>query len=344
MEVQLLNAGMIFGSPMPEHGYDIIGDIHGFAGELEALLARMGYTHTTGTWRHPNRQAIFLGDFIDRGPRQLDTLRLVRAMVEGGSALAVMGNHEYNAILWHTPDPHHPGEYLRRRSGRLEEKNRHQHAAFLREVGEDGPDHSEWVTWFKSLPLWLDLPGFRVIHACWHPRHLQHLALKVTADGRLTDDLLLAGSRKGSPEYEALECLLKGLEIDLPDGVTFQDKDGHTRNTTRLKWWDPTAETYRDAAHLPANACLALPDDPLPEEARVEVDVTKPLFVGHYWLHGARVPLGPTVACVDYSAGKGDPLVAYRWSGEKILLAEHYVSSRPQEAFQEPMKELDSLD
>ena len=93
--------------------YDIIGDIHGQAGKLEALLRTLGYRDTAGAWRHPERQAIFVGDFIDRGPAQVRSVHIVRRMVDAGAALAVMGNHELNAIAWHTPDPRHLGQYLR---------------------------------------------------------------------------------------------------------------------------------------------------------------------------------------------------------------------------------------
>lgn len=78
--------------------YDIIGDIHGHAGALKALLADLGYVEKGRTWSHPDRQAIFLGDFIDRGPRQVETVDIVRRMVDAGNAQAVMGNHELNAI------------------------------------------------------------------------------------------------------------------------------------------------------------------------------------------------------------------------------------------------------
>lgn len=116
-------------------GYDIIGDIHGQAGKLEALLAKLGYRQGGVVWRHPERTAIFVGDFIDRGPAQVRTVEIARGMVEAGAALAVMGNHELNAIAWHTPDPRRPGEYLRPRHGApWGGKNRKQHAAFLAEV------------------------------------------------------------------------------------------------------------------------------------------------------------------------------------------------------------------
>ena len=74
-------------------GYDVIGDIHGQFDKLESLLTRLGYRKRGGVWRHPERIAIFVGDFIDRGSRGVETVQTVRAMVDAGSALAVMGNH-----------------------------------------------------------------------------------------------------------------------------------------------------------------------------------------------------------------------------------------------------------
>ena len=50
-------------------------------------------------YAHPEgRKAIFLGDLVDRGPRILDTVRLVRNMVQGGSALCVPGNHDMKLV------------------------------------------------------------------------------------------------------------------------------------------------------------------------------------------------------------------------------------------------------
>src|SRR3954464_4592755 len=90
-----------------EHGpFDIIGDVHGCCDELGQLLDRLGYelvavapggpTLDSGPlYAHPGgRKAVFLGDLVDRGPRVLDTVRLVRNMVEAGAALCVPGNHD----------------------------------------------------------------------------------------------------------------------------------------------------------------------------------------------------------------------------------------------------------
>src|SRR5262245_52510112 len=91
-----------------EHGpFDIIGDVHGCCDELVALLVQLGYekrepgASATGgplasgpVYAHPlGRKAVFVGDLVDRGPRILDTVRLVRNMVVSGSAFCVPGNH-----------------------------------------------------------------------------------------------------------------------------------------------------------------------------------------------------------------------------------------------------------
>ena len=72
-------------------GYDIIGDIHGCAAELTALLGQLGYRpDDDGVHRHPERTAVFVGDLIDRGPGQLEVLRTVKAMVDAGAAKITM--------------------------------------------------------------------------------------------------------------------------------------------------------------------------------------------------------------------------------------------------------------
>ncbi|MFG2652265.1 polynucleotide kinase-phosphatase [Streptomyces sp. NPDC048436] len=71
--------------------FDIIGDIHGCASELETLLGKLGYVDGA----HPEgRTAVFVGDLVDRGPDTPGVLRRVMAMVGGGNALCVPGNHE----------------------------------------------------------------------------------------------------------------------------------------------------------------------------------------------------------------------------------------------------------
>ncbi len=83
-------------------GYDLIGDIHGHADSLEKLLVTMGYTFKHGVYHHPERKVVFLGDFIDRGPKIKRVLDIAMGMVKSENAIAVMGNHEFNALAFHT--------------------------------------------------------------------------------------------------------------------------------------------------------------------------------------------------------------------------------------------------
>ncbi|MDX2523205.1 polynucleotide kinase-phosphatase [Streptomyces europaeiscabiei] len=71
--------------------FDIVGDIHGCASELDSLLGKLGYVEGT----HPQgRTAVFVGDLVDRGPDSPGVLRRVMSMVGSGDALCVPGNHE----------------------------------------------------------------------------------------------------------------------------------------------------------------------------------------------------------------------------------------------------------
>ena len=302
--------------------YDIIGDIHGHDAALTRLLFKMGYREEGSAWRHPARTAIFVGDFIDRGPGQLETLRIVRGMVEAGSALAVMGNHEFNAIAWHTPHRDNEGGYLRARSA----KNHSQHEAFLAETAHDPALHQDIIDWFLTLPLWLELPGLRVVHACWHPAHMAILEPHLDSANRLNLDLLHAASRVGSEEFLAIETILKGPEATLPDGLTFVWGD-HVRDAARTRWWDSQAISFRQSALVDTQSVPLLPELPIPEAVRPGYDGDRPVFFGHYWMSGDPRVLAPRVACVDYSVGRNGPLVAYRWDGESELDAGRFVQS-----------------
>jgi len=319
----------------PRQPFDIIGDIHGHADKLEALLRKLGYQETAGAWRHSERQAIFVGDFIDRGPAQVRAVNIARRMVDAGFALAVMGNHELNAIAWHTPDPDNPGEYLRpHNSPKWGEKNRQQHAAFLAEVEDNPALHKELIDWFLTLPLWLDLPALRVVHACWHGPFISWLEPHLHQGRYLTRALMPAATAEPANEtekddatpsiFKAVECLTKGIELPLPAGHDFEDKDGHVRTRVRVRWWDENATTYRTAAMLSPEECDALPESPIPAHARLRCG-DKPVFFGHYWLTGDLSLQSSRSTCVDYSAGKGGPLVSYRFNGETELSMKNFI-------------------
>ena len=80
--------------------FDIIGDIHGCFDELVLLLEKFEYKISQtkdgrfNVTAPENRQAFFVGDLVDRGPKNIEVLKLVMDMVKGGSALCVPGNHD----------------------------------------------------------------------------------------------------------------------------------------------------------------------------------------------------------------------------------------------------------
>lgn len=304
-------------------GFDFIGDIHGHAEPLRALLRKLGYVERGGAYRHPSRRVFFLGDFIDRGPGQREVLDIVRRMMDAGSALAVMGNHEFNALAFHTEHPEQPGQHLRPRT----DKNTEQHQAFLDAYAEE-LERSNALEWFWELPLWFELEEFRVVHASWHPPSLAWLRRRLPPELTLTRELLIESATPGSPAYEALETILKGVETPLPPGVSFTDHAGHVRHRARLKWWqNPRTTSWRKIAFLPPDTAAQLPEEPLPESLKIGYGEDEPpVFIGHYWLSGPPQPQAPNVACLDYSVARpGGKLVAYRWDGESQLETGNYV-------------------
>jgi len=299
--------------------YDLIGDIHGYASELKAPLAKMDYQVVDSIWHQPERKVIFLGDFVDRGPEQIETVHIARTMVEGGNALAVMGNHEYNAVAWATPDPQNPEQYLRRRT----DKNWNQHKAFLEQVGEGSELHNSMIEWFKTLPVYLDLPELRAVHACWHPNYVSMTDQFTDADNRLLAHAWEASGRKGSEAYDSIEHLLKGLEFALPDGRHFfyktrdASENKEKRTEVRAKWWLTDCFTPRELAIVPDSEIEKIPHDLVDKTHLTSFDSEKPVFVGHYWLRGEPAPLTEHIACLDYSVagGEGGKLCGYWFGG-----------------------------
>ncbi len=307
--------------------YDIIGDIHGHLAPLEALLTKLGYQRRSGAWQHSTRKAVFVGDFIDRGPNQVAVVQTARAMVDAGNAIAVMGNHELNASAYFHVDPH-TGKPLRRH----DDENRKQHGAFLAEV-EGTPLHAELIGWFLTLPLWLDLPGLQVVHACWHPSSMRYLSGRLQ-DRRLPLELLAEatlepadGSKPapGTTLFGAVEALTKGIEVPLPEGVVFQDHGGRERRHARVPWWKADA-TYRDSLGVDDAARSQLPQTPLPDHAVAGMQREKPVLFGHYWMSGVPTVAGPLATCIDYSIAQKGLLCAYRFDGEPTLETGRLVS------------------
>lgn len=312
------------------YGYDLIGDIHGCAQTLARLLELLGYKKVRGVYRHPSRQAIFLGDVVDRGPRIREALHLVRNMVEQGSALMILGNHEFNAMTYCTPVAPGAHEYLRAHTPAATR----QIAETLQQFSRYPHEWRAFMDWFVTLPLFLEIQHpltqqvFRAVHACWDQTLIdQHRA--IYGDGIINNDFLIRASRSGTLEHRTRQRLTNGIDLPLPQGDVMVSTDGYVRERFRTKFWVPDVQTYGQLLFQP---------DPLPEHVAVMAIAPEhraqmiyydqgqpPLFVGHYWLQGSPRPIAPNLACLDYSAVKFGRLVAYRMDGEAQLQQNKFV-------------------
>ncbi|MDF1546947.1 MAG: metallophosphoesterase [Bacteroidales bacterium] len=301
--------------------YDIIGDIHGYHETLLSLLKKLGYKKINEHYQHTERKAIFVGDLVDRGPKIRETLQTVKAMVENNAAFAVMGNHEYNAICFNTLS-NGRDSFLRPHSRR----NINQHQATLDAFASYPEEWQNYLLWLKDLPLFIELEGLRVVHACWDASIITYFSNKLKG-AVMDDDFLFRSAVPGSAEYKAVETLLKGYEVYLPPGFYYRDRDGNSRTKIRVKWWKSFEnETYRS---ISLSNDTALPDSPIPHSKLHRftsyAQHEKPVFFGHYWNTGKPELLKPNVCCVDYSLAKCEKLVAYRWNGEKELDNKYFI-------------------
>ncbi|MBX2808240.1 MAG: metallophosphoesterase [Cellvibrionaceae bacterium] len=289
------------------------------------LLDKLGYHKRNGVYQHPSRQAIFVGDIVDRGPRIREALEIVYTMVDKGHAQMVIGNHEYNVFCYATPDPRREAmAYLREHTphnDRLVAETFEQFAHYPREL-------QDYLHWFSELPLFLDLPRFRVVHACWDDSYISAYR-EVYQTHCVSKEIIVESTDWTSIAGKVLDRLMRGTSLRLPDNEVIRSRDGYERQLFRTKFWADNPQTYGDVVYQP---------DPLPAhlQARQLTPVehsqlsaysatAKPVFFGHYWLQGCPQPVRHNLCCLDYSAVKYGRLVAYRMTDEHCINPDNYV-------------------
>ncbi|WP_096086469.1 metallophosphoesterase [Agaribacterium haliotis] len=301
-------------------GIDIIGDVHGCAHTLEKLLHKLDYREQDGVWFHPKRKAVFVGDVIDRGPRIRESLKIVRRMVESGRAWCILGNHEFNAVAYTTvveelDDP----RFLRKhdkRNNRLIQETLVQFAPYPEEW-------RSYLSWFKSLPLFLEFDHCRVVHACWHDASVAHVQRAANSQRVVLNDIFERLVGGDTALLDSLDRLTRGTSLRYPDQRYVVSRDGIKREIFRTKFWARNPQTYQDVVFQPDPLPEDLVERPLSIEERAKLvnyqHAAPPVFFGHYWLQGRpRVQAG-NLCCLDYSAVKYGRLVAYRFDGEAKL-------------------------
>lgn len=320
--------------------YDIIGDIHGYADELVALLKKLGYSNENGFFAHPaNRQAVFVGDLIDKGPKLRKTLAIVKAMTDNNTAIAIMGNHEFNYLQLYAKE--FKNSFFSHASPkRIKLLNR-----TLVEFENNLPEWKTYLEWFRTMPLFLEVGGIRVVHACWDNASIDFLKTQLGGN-LLTSGFLKKAAIRGSRACRALDVVLSGIDIDLPEESPHIAADGDIIRDIRIKWWMKTngQPTYKALAVKDWD----LVNVQIPEKVLEQHDIgyhysEPPVFFGHYWQKGSPELQKNNVCCVDYSVAKGERLVAYCWDGELLLNNNKFVSVESKHSYQAYKKSLDRI-
>jgi hypothetical protein len=143
--------------PLFDGPLDIIGDVHGEIDALTTLLTRLGYSSDGGHLE--GRRLVFVGDLVDRGPDSPTVVERVRQLIENQRAQCVLGNHELNILIGsRKPDNiwffHH-------------ELPVGHPAAHRPQVWADERTQAAMLRFFANLPLVLERPDLRIVHACW---------------------------------------------------------------------------------------------------------------------------------------------------------------------------------
>ncbi|MCC5794311.1 MAG: metallophosphoesterase [Chromatiales bacterium] len=170
---------------LPAGPLDIIGDVHGEIDALRPLLARLGYPPDGA---HPEgRRLVFLGDLVDRGPESTAVLDLVIRLSSAGHAHCVLGNHELSLLRGLRKDGN---DWFFDGNGEADRQRRRRQLRFL-----------------AGLPLVLERPGLRVVHACWNAHAIAAVREAGELDAARLHDTM---ARDASIDDPALLAQLRG--------------------------------------------------------------------------------------------------------------------------------------
>jgi hypothetical protein len=295
----------------PLHGdrFDIIGDVHGEIDALRALLRHLGCDPERGT---VDRPLVFVGDLVDRGPDSVAVVELVAHLVASGVAQVVLGNHELSLLSGESKEGN--GWF-----GFCDEGNDTWH-----EHGERHPYRSRQATpseqqrirsFLGTLPLALEGPTLRVVHAAWDAPALDWLRQQSTLADVLRGMSAERAPIPGAPtEAELLDEHWKGA---YHHEFAIADADAQNANPTKRLTSGPEHPLGVDTKMPYLSGKWRMVDR---KPWWLDDDDERPVVFGHYWrerwrtegnhgpLHGVHATtwLGrhQQAFCVDYSVGK----------------------------------------
>jgi hypothetical protein len=293
--------------------YLFIGDLHGHASELKKLLGNAGFLPFGESFRHPNLKAAFVGDFINRGFENLACLRIVRAMVESGDAIAVPGNHEVIFLNYHQKDPRTKEYTMPNRNGwnKLLQNT-------MQEFGNHPKELDEMLRWLRLLPVVVEERDFNLVHACYDPDSIELLRDRTHGTFSLSEEhWLRIGLGEDSALTEALHTLTFGISIYLDTAQLFPGANLASQHAPRIRYWeDPTEKSLQetlfldDDKHLAGIGFLSLPES-FYGAFRTYQEYETPLVHGHYCVQGELKNLPQNIIIADRAVIKTGVLKAW---------------------------------
>ena len=275
-------------------GYDIIGDVYRHMSYLEQL----GYLKKDKSYFHPReRKAIFVGDIINRGKETVEVLNIIRRMHENKQAYIVLGNHEFGLLQQFTTNPYNVDPHL-----------------------------IEFIAWIRSLPLFLEFPEFRVVHAAWH---LPSIALLKNKDWK-DEHFIRTTMSKSSQCKDAVRIILRGISVPVPEEFKYFDRFGIQRKKACIRWWEKRKKTISGADFFPA--CQKMKNiefenkNKLPEKSYSINEL--PVFFGHYCLPEHESKVINNLVCLDGCVTSSNTLWAYQHNTNEKISPECLIRTR----------------
>ena len=145
---------------------DVVGDVHGEIGPFRLLLKQLGYD---SEGHHPEgRRLVFVGDLGDRGPDSPAVGEVVMGLVGRGVAQCVLGNHELN--LLRAEDKAGNAWFMN-----PDRKEQRPGGEFAHSQVATQDFKVRYLKFLATLPLVLERPDLRVVHAAWVPGEIEAL-------------------------------------------------------------------------------------------------------------------------------------------------------------------------
>ncbi len=303
---------------------DIVGDIHGEYGALKDLLRHLGYS---AAGEHPaGRRLAFIGDLGDRGEDSPAVIGFVRQLVERDLAQCVLGNHELNLLR---------GEHKEGNGWFYADNHDHRKNKFLESRGATPEQREAFLPFIEALPLALERPDLRLVHACWD---VPFMALLRESRSGILDlyraEATIARAKiaasgleaKASQEMSKYGSLLSERDANVPllESVGRIDEIKQMNNRVSLVTSGP--ERLASKTFYASNKWRMVDRVKWWNEYPDEV----PVIIGHYWRWATAQ------ARNEFSRGEHDlfeGLATNRWHGrgDKVYCADFGVGARYKE-------------